>query len=53
VIIGDNADSNVGDQRFGGNIFIFGTINIIIPGFTYVKDAGLLVDGIKAKGCLK
>jgi formylmethanofuran dehydrogenase subunit C len=32
-----------------GQIYVFGTIDVMMPGFKYVKDEELEVDGVKSK----
>ncbi len=49
VIIKGNAKSKVGGQLVEGEIYIFGTIDVMMPGWKYVKDEELEVDGTKAK----
>jgi formylmethanofuran dehydrogenase subunit C len=48
VIIKGNGKSKIGGQMVKGDIYVFGTIDVMMPGFVYRKDVDLEVDGTKA-----
>jgi formylmethanofuran dehydrogenase subunit C len=47
TIIKGNAKSKVGGQLVDGTIFILGSIDVMMPGYKYVDDVELEVDGAK------
>jgi formylmethanofuran dehydrogenase subunit C len=47
IIIKGNAPSKVGGQMVGGEIYVFGGIDVMMPGFKYAQDEELEVDGEK------
>ena len=49
VIIKGNAKSKVGGQMVEGEIVVFGAIDVMMPGFKFVKDEELEIDGTTAK----
>ena len=49
VIIKGNAKSKVGGQMVEGEIYVFGSIDIMMPGFKPAGEVELEVDGTKAK----
>jgi len=49
IIIRGNADRRVGGQMVRGTICVFGTISVMMPGFTPVGDVELEIDGTKAQ----
>lgn len=52
IVVKGNAKSRVGGQMVEGEICVFGTIDVMMPGFRYVKDVDLEFDGAKGKFAL-
>jgi formylmethanofuran dehydrogenase subunit C len=52
IIVKGNAKSRVGGQMVEGEICVFGTIDVMMPGFRYVKDVDLEFEGTKGKFAL-
>jgi formylmethanofuran dehydrogenase subunit C len=49
IILKGNANRRVGGQMVKGEIYVYGTINVMMPGYKAVGDVDLDVDGAKAK----
>ena len=52
IIVKGNAKSKVGGQMVEGEIVVFGSIDVMMPGFKFVKDEELEIDGTKARFAL-
>jgi formylmethanofuran dehydrogenase subunit C len=52
IIVKGNAKSKIGGQMVEGEIVVFGSIDVMMPGFKFVKDEELEIDGTKAKFAL-
>jgi formylmethanofuran dehydrogenase subunit C len=49
IIIKGNVKRRIGGQMVKGEVILFGTVDVMMPGFKYVKDVEMEVDGTKAK----
>ena len=49
IVIKGDVNRRVGGQMVKGEVIVFGKIGLMMPGFKYVKDVDLEVDGTKAK----
>ncbi|WOF15299.1 formylmethanofuran dehydrogenase subunit C [Methanoplanus sp. FWC-SCC4] len=48
IVVKGNGKSKIGGQMVKGDIYIFGSIDVMMPGFAYRENVDLEVDGVKA-----
>ena len=48
VIIKGNAKSRLGGQASRGEIYLFGTVDVMMPGYKFAREEELEVEGEKA-----
>jgi formylmethanofuran dehydrogenase subunit C len=48
IIIKGNVKRRIGGQMVKGEVILFGTVDVMMPGFKYVRDVEMEVDGAKA-----
>jgi len=49
IIIKGNVHRRIGGQMVKGEVYLFGTVDVMMPGYKYVRDVEMEVDGTKAK----
>ncbi|MDD1718636.1 MAG: formylmethanofuran dehydrogenase subunit C [Methanoregulaceae archaeon] len=49
IVIKGNVNRRIGGQMVKGEVIVFGTVNVMMPGFKYVRDVELNVDGTTAQ----
>jgi len=52
IVIKGNAKSRLGGQMVEGEIYVFGTIDVMMPGFAYRRDVDIDMDSIKGRFAL-
>ena len=48
IIIKGNVHRRIGGQMVKGEVILFGTVDVMMPGYKYVRDVELEVDGTRA-----
>jgi len=48
IIIKGNVKRRIGGQMVKGEVILFGTVDVMMPGYKYVRDVEMEVDGTKA-----
>jgi formylmethanofuran dehydrogenase subunit C len=48
IIIKGNVHRRIGGQMVKGEAYLFGTVDVMMPGYKYVRDVEMEVDGTKA-----
>ena len=49
IIIKGNVKRRIGGQMVKGEVILFGTVDVMMPGFKYVRDVEMEADGTRAK----